>query len=86
MVKFISYDGSYPCLCFGTLTLEIDGVTRTDFNLHSGGSVWFDGEYNEHVESGSWYVDVPEDLQHLKREIEEVVNNNVPLGCCGGCV
>lgn len=25
-VKFISYDGKYPCLCMGTLILEIDGT------------------------------------------------------------
>ena len=24
-VKFVSYDGEYPCLCSGTLILNIDG-------------------------------------------------------------
>lgn len=28
-VKFISYDGTYPCLCMGTLILEIDGERHT---------------------------------------------------------
>lgn len=86
MIKFISYDGRWPNLCSGTLVLEIDGVVRTDFNLCSGGSVWFDGEWCEHVESGPWRIEVPEDLKHLQHEIEDVVNINVPHGCCGGCV
>ena len=86
MIKFISYDGHWPNLCRGTLTLEIDGVTRTDFHLCSGGSVWFDADWCEHVESGPWVVEVPEDLKHLRHEIEDVVNENVPHGCCGGCV
>lgn len=86
MVKFISYDGSYPCLCSGTLTLEIDGVVRTDFQLYSGGKVWFDDNWREHVEDGPWSIEVPDDLLHLKNEIEKVVNSNVPWGCCGGCV
>ena len=86
MIKFISYDGRYPNLCSGTLVLEIDGVIRKDFNLCSGGSVWFDADWCEHVESGPWFVEVPDDLLYLRREIEDVVNMNVPHGCCGGCV
>lgn len=86
MIKFISYDGRYPNLCSGTLVLEIDGVIRTDFNLCSGGRVWFDADWCEHVESGPWAVEVPDDLKHLRHEIEDVVNNNVLWGCCGGCV
>lgn len=28
-VKFISYDGKYPCLCMGMLILEIDGTKHS---------------------------------------------------------
>lgn len=28
-IKFISYDGAYPVLCSGKLTVEIDGKTIT---------------------------------------------------------
>lgn len=52
----------------------------------SGGSVWFDSDWEEHVESGRWSVDVPDDLMELRDEIEECVNANVSHGCCGGCV
>ena len=88
MVEFISYNGCYPNLCSGLLVLSIDGqaVEFPDYCMHSGGSVWFDGDWDEHVEYGSWSVDVPEEYEHLKDEIEECVNNNVSWGCCGGCI
>ena len=86
MIKFISYDGHWPNLCCGTLVLEIDGVIRKDFDLCSGGRVWFSPDWEEYVEDGPWTVNVPDDLLHLRREIEDVVNDNVPWGCCGGCV
>jgi hypothetical protein len=54
--------------------------------MRSGGSVTFDSDWCEHVDSGLWSVDVPDDLMDLKDEIEECVNANVPHGCCGGCV
>lgn len=86
MIKFISYDGHWPNLCHGILTLEIDGVVREDFNLCSGGRVWFDDDQRGRIENGPWIVKVPGDLKHLQHEIEDVVNANVPYGCCGGCV
>lgn len=86
MVKFISYDGAFPNLCSGELVLEIDGVRRNDFELCSGGCVWFDDNWEDHVESGPWTVCVPKDLEGLKEEITRLVNENIPWGCCGGCV
>ena len=58
----------------------------TDSPLCSGGSVSFDSNMNEHVNSGEWSVDVPDELKEFKEEIQEVVNSNVRYGCCGGCV
>lgn len=54
MVEFVSYDGRFPNLCSGTLVLKIDGVERTmpQYCMSSGGSVWFDNDWGEHVESG----------------------------------
>lgn len=46
----------------------------------------FDSNMNEHVNSGEWSVDVPDELKEFKEEIQEVVNSNVRYGCCGGCV
>ena len=87
MVEFISYDGSYPNLCRGTLAIEIDGVIHELENcLSSGGNVWFDDDWSEHVDSGEWSVSVPEELMKYTSEIEKLVNENIQLGCCGGCV
>lgn len=87
-VTFVSYDGRFPNLCSGTLVLRIDGevVTFPKYCMESGGGVWFDSSWDEHVEFGPWYVNVPEEYAHLKREIEECVNENISEGCCGGCV
>lgn len=54
--------------------------------LTSGGSVWFDDDWNEYVEEGLWSVNVPDKYLDLKDEIENCVNENVPCGCCEGCV
>lgn len=87
-VKFISYTGEFPNLCSGILTLEIDGkvVKFPEYCMCSGGSVWFDEDYNDHVEYGDWSVKIPEEYSQYKEEILEVVNANVPKGCCGGCI
>lgn len=87
-VEFVSYDGGYPNLCSGTLVLRINGVERTlpKYCMRSGGSVWFDKDWGEHVEEGYWSVDLPDDLEAYREEIEECVNSNVQHGCCGGCV
>lgn len=89
MVKFVSYDGEYPNLCSGLLVVEINGQRVEIRGLCSGGSVWFDKDWEEHVEDGAWTIfegDIPEDFRQYKSEIEDVVNDNVPWGCCGGCV
>lgn len=88
MVEFVSYDGAYPNLCSGQLVLKINGQMR-EFSRHclqSGGTVWFDNDWDEHIENGSWSIDLPEDLEPLRKEIEECINENIPHGCCGGCV
>lgn len=88
MVEFVSYDGAYPNLCTGQLVLKINGQVR-EFSRHclqSGGTVWFDNDWNEHIENGRWSIDLPEDLEPLRKEIEECINENIPHGCYGGCV
>jgi len=90
MVTFVSYDGEYPNLCSGVLVLDVDG-TRWEFPryaMESGGTVWFDDEWREHVGHGPWSIaewphGFPDDQ---KEEALDVINENVPWGCCGGCV
>lgn len=85
----VKYDGKYPCLCMGKLEVYLLG---TDYvfpgGLSTGGSVWFDDDWNEHVEKGYWSIrDWPENFpEKYKKELVAWVNDNVPHGCCGGCV
>jgi hypothetical protein len=90
-VKFISYDGDYPCLCYGTLVIEVKGKVYELKNvLVSGGSVWFDPEEcSFDVVQGEWEISdifLPDELKPYIDEITEVVNCEVPYGCCGGCI
>ena len=55
----------------------------------SGGSVTFDEDWDSVVEQGEWEIDVeelPEQFWDVADEIDRVFNENVPFGCCGGCV
>lgn len=89
-LKFVSYDGEYPNLCRGTLVLSTNGKEYTCKRcLMSGGRCYFDWNHDEHTERGRWRVDVeelPKELVPIAREVEKLVNNHVPYGCCGGCL
>lgn len=94
-VEFVSYDGKYPNLCSGTLHLKIDGKSfffgpdkPFDIFWSSGGHCGFrNGEAL--VTHGEWKIDVddlPDELKPYTAEIDEVFNDNVRQGCCGGCI
>lgn len=100
-VEFVSYDGRYPNLCTGKLVLKIDdkdycfyfdtSCKGVDFPAfwHSGGSVTADADWNFTVSKGHWEINVgqiPEQFRKYAAEIDEAFNDNVPYGCCGGCV
>lgn len=87
--EFIDYSGCFPNLCFGRLKFKADGkIYEEVVSLISGGSVWCEG-----VEEGPWldicdfylFYTYPELKEH-KAEILKMINENVPHGCCGGCV
>lgn len=89
MVEFISYTGEYPCLCSGILSIKVnDKFYRLEYVLNSTGSCGFINDYSEeYVTQGPWEVyDLPKELEPYHDEIERVVNENVPWGCCGGCL
>lgn len=86
-IKFVSYDGVYPNLCSGTLKLDVDGQQiNLESCLCSGGNVsWME----EDITHGPWTVmkhKLPNNLRKYKKTIERIVNENVPWGCCGGCI
>lgn len=85
-VEFLSYDGKYPCLCMGVLSIRVNGEIRFLQNvLYSGG--YITNNY-EDVVKGPWEVDLDDypDLEPYKEEITDVINENIEHGCCGGCI
>lgn len=88
----IKYDGEYPNLCSGRLEVWVDDEYYNfgECVLSSGGSVSFDADWNETVTHGKWSIDdcdFPENFpKELKDELLDVINREIPWGCCGGCV
>lgn len=101
-VEFVDYTGEFPCLCSGEVTLKIDGQVvefcryKSDsektgkpyLSLTSGGRCYFDDdvEWHDHVEYGPWSIDLDPRYAEIEDEILEVINSNIPWGCCGGCL
>ena len=100
MVEFISYTGKWPNRCNGVLTLKIDGEEITfGYNKNclypkfwlSGGCCGFvGGDYSKpYVEQGEWKIvfdELPDEFKKYIKEIEKIMNENIPQGCCGGCL
>lgn len=89
-IKFVSYDGRYPNLCSGTLVLHKgDNEYSIKRGLMSGGRCWFDNDWEAYTEQGDWELDIssfPDELKPYAKEITRLVNENIPRGCCGGCL
>lgn len=87
-VEFVSYDGKWPNLCSGTLVLKINGeeVEFPKYCMNSGGGVYRDEEGDYYTEKGPWTVNIPVEYRRYSAEIDDVVNEKVPCGCCGGCI
>lgn len=97
-ITFVNYTGAFPSLCAGILTLIIDGETVTfgpsiSVAKPTYGRFWRSGGYTnwatgEVVERG-WCVcadELPEQYRAYADEIQEVMDANIPHGCCGGCI
>lgn len=87
-IEFISYDGRYPNLCRGELVIKVNGKEwKLNNCLASGGRIYFGPDWEANIEYGDWsVVSLPPELEPYRDEIEEVVNENIPNGCCGGCI
>lgn len=114
-IEFIDYDGSYPCLCMGTLKVKINGkqIIFSDSGEYcyyddekekmiykencypnfwaSGGSIRSDGNWDMWAEHGEWHLcideeDYPKEILDSMNDLIKVFNDNVPYGCCGGCI
>lgn len=87
----IEYDGKYPNLCSGKLVVYI-GKEKWEFPkycLLSGGNVYQDDDGYYVTEEGEWYINKwPKEFlddDGLKMLVMDVINDEIPLGCCGGC-
>ncbi|MBR4625475.1 MAG: hypothetical protein IKO56_08075 [Alphaproteobacteria bacterium] len=70
-------------------TDEDENNPNFDSFWHSGGSCYFTKDYQDIVETNEWNINVeelPEKFKELAEEIDIVFNDNVPWGCCGGCL
>ena len=89
-IEFVSWTQQSYAWCGSDVTIKVNGKEITlERPLISGGSVWFGEDWDEHVEDGPWTIRsdaLPNELKEYKEEIEEVINNSIPCGCCGGCV
>ena len=87
---FVEYDEGFPALCKGNLKFKHQGILYVwSYCLISGGEVTFDDNDIEIIKKGSWKIDPPEGCEFTDSDIkliEEMVNENVEQGCCGGCV
>ncbi len=86
----VHYDGAWPNLCAGALTLEIEGKAWEfpDYCLDSGGSVTFTDDWDAVITSGPWTIeDWPKGFpEELKEPVLKAINDQIGWGCCGGCV
>ena len=88
----IEYDGAFPNLCSGHLIVHLDDIVY-DFGyycLSSGGGVYFDGDMDEIVIDGPWSLrenKIPTNFPKDRvSELVDLINSEIPQGCCGGCV
>lgn len=91
MVEFVSYDGKWPCLCYGTLIIKVNGKTYSFKEAMISGGRIMGGpstDWDMWSEQGDWEINLEEhpELEQYKEEITKVVNENVEHGCCGGCI
>ena len=97
-ITFVSYTGKFPSLCCGILKLVIDGETvtfgpSTSVEKPMYDRFWRSGGYTnwitEEVVRRGWCVcadELPEQYRAYAYEIQEVMDANIPHGCCGGCL
>ena len=89
-LKFISYDGEYPCLCEGTLTFSLNGqIFEWVSVLYTKDGSYWDKSLAETVYTGEgvWSVDFPDNSipEEYQQTVTDMVNKHVKRGCCGGC-
>ena len=86
----IIYNGEYPRLCRGELSIIINGK-KWDFPnrcLESGGNICFSEESGYDICLGDWTINEWPDKfpEEYKQSVISAINKEIPHGCCGGCI
>lgn len=83
----VVYDGEYPTACMGCLKVWVDQelVYSEEFCCSSTGKVWFDDDWDAHVEHGELLWN---DAEAFDKDIQEAVKAELDKVsvCCGGCI
>lgn len=86
----VYYDGKYPTLCGGSLSVQVENdlYKFPDHCMVPGGSCYFTDEWDEVVTQGPWSLSewpllFPEEL---KQPVLDAINEQVTWGNCGGCI
>lgn len=86
----VEYDGKCPNLCSGHLIVYIDNDVYDfgEYVLISGGCVRRDADWNMWTEKGEWSIDhFPDNFpEEYKEATIKAINEQIPHGCCGGCM
>ena len=93
-IEILRYDGKYPCLCSGRLTVKVGGkeyVTRPCvLGPGEGAGCHRDCDGNWTTDYGDWRVYpeyLPKDMRRYAARIEAAVNESgIKKPCCGGCI
>ena len=83
----VDYDGKYPATCMGKLIIKVDGkeIYNKEYCCNSTGRVWFDKDWNSHIDEGELIWD---EAEKFSEEIQNEVSKKLSRFrvCCGGCI
>lgn len=89
MIK-VTYDGSYPSTCMGTLTIYEDDkeIYSKKYCCSSGGSCYFENDYADEVVTSGKLTWNEDEACNFSKEIQEAVKSELSgfYVCCGGCL
>lgn len=95
---FVKIDGKM--ISFGDYCLGEKGKTKDKRVPNypafwtTGGGIYYENDWDDdEIEEAPWELDVeyvigkyPDDIVRLLPELLRIFNENVPWGCCGGCI
>lgn len=86
----VEYNGEYPCMCMGTLTIYKNNeiIYSDKYCCKSTGSVGFSDDYSEsYINNGEllWREEYSSDFSE---EVQKAVKDKLSefQVCCGGCL